>query len=670
MDSDDGLMLNISAPNLDESLTRKSENRHKNKISNWKERKLQRKQVPVSIHKDKSKKGAEETRASQVYNDDLTKIPNCEHNSSQKPQVISSLFRHNPKIPKFKSSQQSPNEDSKDGPLFSVDKFGDLPLSAHMISNLENNLKMTTLTSVQKLAIPALIGGKDVFVKSKTGSGKTLCYALPIVHSLQKMHPKIERCDGPYALVLVPTRELALQSLNLLQKLVKPCQWVVPGFVVGGEKRKSEKARLRKGINILVATPGRLLDHIEKTNCLQFDKIHWVVLDEADRLLDMGFEKEVSSILQAVKDQLSPNAAFQTVLMSATLNKGIERLVQMYLNDPKFVNEAEIQDVFQVEKVVSEDKPTTMPHQLQQFFVIVPSKMRLVTLAAFILWKYQDTRHSCKMIVFLSSRDSVDFHHSLFQSILQIDNLKLFKLHGNMSQTERTEVFKDYSSCAAGVLLCTDVAARGLDLPNVNWIIQYNTPGSAVDYIHRVGRTARIGNEGQALLFLTPSEAAYLETLAENNIRPNEILVTDVLCCLVPSTNLKSKDKKDIIRKLSQDAATDLQLKFEQFVLSSKENTKAAKQAYQSFIRSYATFPSSLKHIFHIKNLHLGHVAKAFALRDAPGGMFHQGKQQNKKKKTSKKPLIKPSKRGHPIDEHDGDKSTSGPRPKKRKKKQ
>ncbi|KAK3698961.1 hypothetical protein QZH41_012833 [Actinostola sp. cb2023] len=492
-------------------------------------------------------------------------------------------------------------------------------------------------------------------------------------------------------------------KLVFLLYVFQPFQWVVPGFVVGGEKRKSEKARLRKGINILVATPGRLLDHIEKTECLELKTIRWIVLDEADRLLDMGFEKDVSSILQAIKDKIPVTAAFQTVLMSATLNKGlhdtmcihvhlgkvttslffvfagIEKLVQMYLHDPKFINETEIQDVFQSEndsKKANTASTCVTPQQLKQFFVVVPSKMRLVTLATFMLCQHKDAK-PCKMIVFLSSRDSVDFHHSLFQAILQKeDGLILFKLHGNMSQTERTDVFKEYSSCTGGVLLCTDVAARGLDLPNVNWIIQYNTPGSAVDYIHRVGRTARIGTQGQALLFLTPSECVAQVLLASPGFtpsilyfRPKEILVSDVLCTLVPSTKKnKHGKKKDNIDTSSQEAATNCQMKFEEFVLSSAENTRAAKKAYQSFVRSYATFPASLKHIFHIKNLHLGHVAKAFALRDPPGGMFGQGKHQKKKKKTRKQALNKTAKRGPPIEEYEGNSSTSGPRPKKRKK--
>lgn len=135
---------------------------------------------------------------------------------------------------------------------------------------------------VQQHALPSLLVRRDTMIKSPTGSGKTLAYALPLVHDLQQVSPKIKRIDGPYALVLLPTRELAIQSYEVFQKLLKTYIWIVPGLLMGGEKMKAEKARLRKGINVLIATPGRLLDHLSHTRCLSVDHIRWLVLDEAD----------------------------------------------------------------------------------------------------------------------------------------------------------------------------------------------------------------------------------------------------------------------------------------------------------------------------------------------------------------------------------------------------
>lgn len=603
----------------------------------------------------------------------------------EKLQVISSLFKYNPEIPKLKSpsGDKSPtkNKDQEEE-VFSADKFSELKLSTFMVSNLENDLNLITMTSIQKAAIPSLLEGKDVFVKSKTGTGKTLTYAVPVINSIQNIKPKINRGDGMYAVILVPTRELAIQSFDVLQKLVKPFQWVVPGIVTGGANRKAEKARLRKGVNVLVATPGRLLDHIEKTKSLELKRLRWIVLDEADRLLDLGFEKDVCSILTAINTALFPGVRCQTVLLSATLTEGVQRLAGVSLHEPLFIDVTVTLDEkgtklvadVQGELQVSNEASYSTPQQLKQFFIVVPSKLRLVTLAAFLLWKNKAKETSAaKMIVFLSSRDSVDFHCDLFKECIlsfSESQLAFFKLHGNMSQQERTAVFKNFSQAKNGILLCTDVAARGLDLPHVNWIVQYNTPGNPADYVHRVGRTARIGLEGNALLFLTPAEVTYLQTLKQHGIRPEELLVEDVLKTLVVSPDNKARKKlKNDLDQSTQESATNLQKSFEEHVLSNEQHLIAAKTAYQSFVRAYATYPSHLKHIFHVKTLHLGHVAKSFALREAPKEMFQDTKLQKTKKRKRDGDMMKKSAKRKVITEHSSEPTMRGPMPKKRKKK-
>lgn len=700
MAEDDGLLLNLSSHNdgQEVDIQRKTDRKSK-----WKERKLQKRQrylkpgatQTTKIHNFTSTKplhvphqhershpntfaklsgGFEDKSNSSLVTQNASVHPDKQPRN--KVQVISSLFNYNPEIPKLSSlSSELPKSNKEQSEkVFSGDKFSDLELSAFMVSNLESNLKLTTMTSVQKAAIPSLMEGRDVFVKSKTGTGKTLTYAVPVIHLLQKIEPKISRNDGPYAIILVPTRELAIQSFDVLQKLVKPFQWVVPGIVTGGEKRKSEKARIRKGINVLVATPGRLLDHIEKTKSLELKRLRWIVLDEADRLLDLGFEKDVSSILTAVKKALFAGVRCQTVLLSATLNEGVERLAGVSLHDPLFIDitgdKGSGESEAQTNAQSSSDVSYTTPRQLKQFFIVVPSKLRLVTLAAFLLWKnHSEDLTAAKVIVFLSSRDSVDFHCDLFKECLHSHSkarLTFFKLHGSMSQSERTSVFKTFSDAETGILFCTDVAARGLDLPHVNWIIQYNTPGNPADYVHRVGRTARIGLKGNALLFLSPAEVEYLETLKQHGISPEELLVNEVLKTLVVSPDDSSRRKnKNVLDQRAQESATNLQNSFEDHVLSEQRHLKAAKTAYQSFVRAYATYPSSLKHIFHIKNLHLGHVAKSFALRDAPKEMFQPTKQhkpQNRKKDGVKKIRKR-------VTEYSSDTDLQGPLPKKRKKK-
>lgn len=703
--ADDGLLLNLcSNGEGDKEIYRES----KDTKSKWKERKLQKRQqylrphVRGTFHKNaasvsakplqhpqrrstpfpnKPIQGSEEEKRTSANNEIKRSFATQNgilprRQSKKKFQVISSLFNYNPEIPTLLASNESSSADGTSCEnVFSAEKFSDLDVSPFMISNLENNLKLTTMTSVQKATIPLLIEGRDVFVKSKTGTGKTLTYAVPVIHSLQSIAPKISRSDGPYAVILVPTRELAIQSFNVLQRLVKPFQWVVPGVVTGGEKRKSEKARLRKGVNVLVATPGRLLDHIEKTKSLELKRLRWIILDEADRLLDLGFEKDVSSILTAVKDSLLSGVRCQTVLLSATLNEGVERLAGISLYNPLSIDVTtedgggENKEASNAQS--SSDVSFTTPQQLKQFFIIVPSKLRLVTLAAFMLWKKQKEESTAtKMIVFMSSRDSVDFHCDLFEkSFSSVAKLRLvfFKLHGSMSQSERTSVFKSFSGATRGILFCTDVAARGLDLPHVNWILQYNTPGNPADYVHRVGRTARIGLKGNALLFLTPAEVEYLDILKQHGISPEELLVNDVLKTLaVSSGDAKLKTAKYVDQK-AQESATELQNSFEDYVLSNDLCLKAAKTAYQSFVRAYATYPSNLKHIFHVKNLHLGHVAKSFGLREAPKELFQSKKQPRaqKRKRGGEKKSVKAKKR---ITEYSSDTELNGPLTKKRNK--
>nr|XP_004485291.3 LOW QUALITY PROTEIN: probable ATP-dependent RNA helicase DDX31 [Dasypus novemcinctus] len=552
----------------------------------------------------------------------------------------SSLFKNNPEIPEL----HRPVVKQVQEKVFTSDAFHELDLHPHLISTINTVLKMSSMTSVQKQSIPALLEGRDALVRSQTGSGKTLAYCIPMVQSLQARKSKIQRSDGPYALVLVPTRELALQSFDTVQKLLKPFTWIVPGLLMGGEKRKSEKARLRKGINILISTPGRLVDHIKSTKNIHFSRIQWLILDEADRILDLGFEKDITMILNALNAECQKR---QNILLSATLTEGVTRLANISLHDPVSISVVEeshdqsklkgkaICEVSHLQTSVKLDS-FAIPESLDQHVTLVPSKLRLVSLAAFILQKCKFETDQ-KMIVFFSSCELVEFHYNLFLHTLLSSSgapasgqlpsastrLKFLRLHGNMEQEERTEVFQEFSRSKTGVLLCTDVAARGLDLPQVTWIVQYNAPTSPAEYIHRIGRTARIGCHGSSLLILAPSEAEYVNSLASHKINISEIKMEDILSVLTRNDCFKGRqwgNQKSCavgpqeIRK----QATVLQTVFEDYVHSSERRVSWAKKALQSFIRAYATYPRELKHIFHIRSLHLGHVAKSFGLRDAP----------------------------------------------------
>ncbi|NWI52237.1 DDX31 helicase, partial [Calyptomena viridis] len=559
----------------------------------------------------------------------------------------SSLFKNNPDIPEIhRKTVQQVQEN-----VFTTDSFSQLDLHPHLF------LACFICYSVQKQTIPVLLQGRDALVRSQTGSGKTLAYGIPLVQSLQGMESKIQRSDGPYALVLVPTRELALQSFDTMQKLLKPFTWIVPGVLMGGEKRKSEKARLRKGINILISTPGRLVDHIKSTECIHFRRTQWLIIDEADRILDLGFEKDVAVILNALN---AGRETRQNVLLSATLTEGVTRLANISLNDPISISIAD--EIQKVPKPTSqkdgadsgslncmEQENFAVPEKLKQYVMIVPCKLRLVTLAAFILEKCKFEKHH-KMIIFFSSCEQVEFYYELLVKVLaggpELEQpghsslsvcLQFLRLHGDMEQEERTEVFQEFLKSKTGILLCTDVAARGLDLPQVTWIVQYNAPASPAEYIHRIGRTARIGCHGNSLLVLAPSEAGYVSLLASHKINVSEIKMEKVLISLMKDDRfqLHRPGRKKSCGTNPQEVrerATVLQTKFENYVHSSEGTVRWAKKALQSFLCAYTTYPRNLKHIFHIKSLHLGHVAKSFGLRDAPQNLTALPSAGSKKK--------------------------------------
>ncbi|XP_051532078.1 probable ATP-dependent RNA helicase DDX31 [Myxocyprinus asiaticus] len=554
-----------------------------------------------------------------------------EHRHHGRPFIkTSSLFRNNPEIPDVLRPTVTLVKEN----VFTSNTFEELNLHPHLVATLHKVLNVTSMTSVQKQTIPVLMSGKDAVVRSQTGSGKTLAYGIPVVQSLQAIQLKVKRSDGPLAVVIVPTRELALQSFQMFQKLLKPFTWIVPGVLMGGEKRKSEKARLRKGINVLISTPGRLVDHIKNTLSIAFSAVRWLILDEADRILDLGFEKDLTVILNSLN---ATGLARQNVLLSATLTEGLSHLASISMKDPVTIHVSEGRE--ETAEVCPQAAPQALsdsyavPERLQQHMVVVPSKLRLVCLATFILAKCK-FKHGQKLIVFMSSCEAVEFLLTLFTEVLcektnttSNKYLNFYRLHGNMKQEERTEVFQEFSQCKTGILLCTDVAARGLDLTHVTWIVQYNPPITAAEYVHRVGRTARIGAQGSSLLFLTPSETAFVDVLASHNISLSEMKMSDILSTLMQDERFKGRGKWDSKRSATafeqevRERATILQTDFENYVHANNESLQTAKSALQSFLRAYTTYPSSLKHIFHIRSLHLGHAAKSFGLRDAPQGL-------------------------------------------------
>lgn len=365
----------------------------------------------------------------------------------QKQKKMSSLFANNPVVPIVGQRLVNPLNET----VFTGASMNTIGLHDHSVKNLADILHITELTTVQQRTVPVVLSGRDVLVRSQTGSGKTLAYALPIVQKLQEIRPKLVRDSGIQALIIVPTRELAIQSYELFIKLLKPFTWIVSGYLTGGEKRKAEKARLRKGINILVGTPGRLVDHLLHTESFKLDKVKWLVLDEADRLFEMGYEKDVQKIVDVLNENggtsvpvdgtsteirnpfvrkpekinTPRNTSLQSLLLSATLTSSVRQLAGLALKDPLFidttdVNDADILKTNTFQEAFDEaaaDEKIVIPATVSQSYILVPPKLRLVTLSGLIALESKKST-TAKILVFLGTEHLVDFHYDLMNEAL------------------------------------------------------------------------------------------------------------------------------------------------------------------------------------------------------------------------------------------------------------
>lgn len=583
--------------------------------------------------------GGVSKRSNQPVTPTTTPLRKLKEGEVPKEGIVSSLFTYNPKIeqnPRTDSREESSPAQSTNAPLQVHDGFAVNPIMQNFLSE---SMGLDAPTQIQRTAIPGITAAaqskKDVVMVAQTGSGKTLAYLLPILNDLMTSPERIDRTSGIYALILAPTRELASQIYQVCETLCKCCHYIVPGLVIGGEKKKSEKARLRKGVNILIGTPGRMADHVDNTMRLSFRKTKFVILDEGDRLIDLGFEETLTQILAAVSEERT------SVLCSATMNAQASRLKTLVLSDPvTWVREQPA-----TQSGASASGAENTPGQLIQRLAIVPAKLRLVTLAA--LCSYINAR-SKRGIVFFSCTDSVDFHHRVFES--NMGKLQVFKLHGNMTQQQRTETISKFSKSmnygSGSILLTTDVASRGLDVI-VDEVIEYDPPFTIEDHLHRAGRTARAGRRGEALMFLLPSEKSYEDKLRKAHAG-----------AIKPET-YQGLLQRGFGFKNWQDDATAWQLKIEKAVLANTEDiATAAKSAFTAHIRAYTTHTHGEKAIFNFRELHLGHLAKAFALRETPGSISSRGGSKSgesglkQKKKSPRQAMIEAAERQMNLDEY------------------
>lgn len=360
-----------------------------------------------------------------------------------------------------------------------VSSFRDLPLSKKTQRGLKE-CGFQVPTDIQKESIVSALRGNDVLGSALTGSGKTLAFLVPILENL--FVNKWTRLDGVGAVVITPTRELAYQIFETLKK-VGQFHDFSGGLVIGGKNLKFEKSRMDQ-CNIIICTPGRLLQHMDENALFSCDSMNILVLDEADRCLDMGFEKDMNAII----DNLPTHR--QTLLFSATQTKSLEDLARLSLTDPK--------------TVAPDDQQATgltkaSPDQLKHCFVECNLEDKIT-----MLWSFLKQHKRAKIIVFMSSCKQVKFVYEIFSKLRP--GITLLALYGTLSQDRRMTVYNEFCQKANVVLFATDIASRGLDFPEVNWVLQLDCPEDAVTYIHRAGRTARFNASGDNLLVLMPSE--------------------------------------------------------------------------------------------------------------------------------------------------------------------
>lgn len=306
---------------------------------------------------------------------------------------------------------------SENSNVFTAESVDSLKIHPHSIKNMKEVLNFHKLTHVQQKSLPPALNGKDLLIRSATGSGKTLTYALPIVERLQRIQPKLNRSQGIHALVIVPTRELCIQTYELFVKLVKPFTWLVPGYLSGGEKRKTEKARLRNGITILISTPGRLCDHLMHTESLKLDKVEVFVLDEADRLLELGYENDVKKVVDTISEHnKKSNKDIQKILLSATLTAKVKQLAGLTLESPICVDNENVDTINDMLENSELDENITIPSGIEQKYIMLPPKLRFIVLCTLLVQKI--SHGARKILIFFPTQHVVDYHYDILVEFL------------------------------------------------------------------------------------------------------------------------------------------------------------------------------------------------------------------------------------------------------------
>jgi len=360
----------------------------------------------------------------------------------------------------------------------------------NLSDNLNKSLKALGFknpTEIQSKTIPIALKRHDILASAETGSGKTAAYLIPLIHHISTL----VNISG---LILTPTRELAQQVTDVSKSLVGYKSKIETALIVGGASMNNQLRQLKKRPKIIVGTPGRINDHLEKRT-LNLKYFNFFVLDEADRMLDMGFEDQVEKIIRFLPSKR------QTLLFSATLPKEIIKLSSKYLNNPKRADVKENNVI----KTQIKQKILNTKTELKYNQLVDEIALRKGSILIFVRTKYSTEK--------LKKR-------------LMKDTVKSSALHGDLRQNKRSRILKDFRDDKFRILIATDIASRGLDVPHIEHVINYDLPQVPEDFIHRIGRTARAGSVGEAVSFITPNDKRMwksIENLMEELKNPEQV---------------------------------------------------------------------------------------------------------------------------------------------------
>ncbi|KAH0469130.1 hypothetical protein IEQ34_002362 [Dendrobium chrysotoxum] len=452
--------------------------------------------------------------------------------------------------------------------------FRQLPISRKTKEGLAPKYK--EMSEIQRASLPHSLCGRDILGAAKTGSGKTLAFIIPVVEKLYRARWGPE--DGVGSIIISPTKELAGQLFEEL-KVIGKNHTLSAGLLIGGRKDvDAEKDRV-SSLNILICTPGRLLQHMNETPNFECSQLQVLVLDEADRMLDKKFKGELDAIISQLPKRR------QTLLFSATQTKSVKDLARLSLKDPEYIS-------------VHAEAVTATPERLKQVAMEVPLDQKLN-----MLWSFIKSHLRSKMIVFLSTCKQVKFVYEAFKKLRPGIPLKC--LHGNMKQNARMAIYLDFCETTS-VLFSTDVASRGLDFPAVDWVIQVDCPEDVAAYIHRVGRTARFTSEGNSVLFLLPSEREML-------------------------TKLQSAEPKIPIqlRKVKSEKMEQISGSLASVLVKYPEMQQLAKRAFITYVRSINHQKD--KEVFDVSKLPLEEYSASLGLPMKPNISSKSQKMKNKK---------------------------------------